>query len=66
MGLRAAITSLLVLFLAGTFGGAFVGVLVPLSLAFEAVENRPDCLLARGVASGDVEELLGGLWALTS
>ena len=30
------------------------------------VENSLDCLLARGMASGDVEELLGGSWALMS
>ena len=30
------------------------------------VENRTDRLLAQGMASGDVEELLGGSWALTS
>ena len=42
------------------------GVLVPLCFALGAVKNRPDRLLARGVASGDVEELLGGSWALTS
>ena len=48
------------LFLVGTVGGAFAYVLVPLCLAFEAVENRPDRLLARGIAGGDVEELLGG------
>jgi len=29
-------------------------------------ENLPDYLLTRGVAGGDVEELLGGLWALMS
>ena len=47
-------------------GGAFTGALVPLCLALETVEDRSDCLLARGMAGGDVEELLGGLWALTS
>ena len=57
---------LLVLLLDGTIGGAFTGVLVPLCLAFEAVKNRPNRLLAWGVAGGDVEELLCGSWALTS
>ena len=57
---------LLVLLLARMVGGAFAGVLVPLSLAFEVVKNRPDRLLARGMASGDVEELFGGLRALLS
>ena len=47
-------------------GGALAGVLVPLCLAFEAVEDRSNHLLARGVAGGDVEELLGGSRALTS
>ena len=46
-------------------GGAFASVLVPLRLAFEAVEDRSNHLLAQGVASGDVKELLGGSWALT-
>ena len=30
------------------------------------IEDHSDRLLARGMAGGDVEELLGGLWALTS
>jgi len=47
-------------------GGTFAGVLVMLCLALEMVEDRSDCLLARAVASGDVEELLGGSWTLTS
>ena len=57
---------MLVLLLAGTVGGAFTGVLVSLCLAFEAVENCPDRLLARGKAGGDVEKLLGGSQALMS
>ena len=57
---------LLVLLLDGTIGGAFTGVLVPLCLAFEAFKNRPDRLLARGVAGGDVEELLADSRTLTS
>ena len=61
-----ALMSLHVLLLAGTVGGAFTGILVPLHLALEAVEDRSDRLLARGMASGDVEELLGGSRALTS
>ena len=55
-----ALAPLLVLLLVGMVGGVFAGVLVPLRLAFEAVENHPDCLLARGVSGGDVEDLLGG------
>ena len=58
--------SLLVLLLIGAVGGTFAGVLVPLCLALEAVEDRSDRLLARGVVGGDVEELLGGSWALMS
>ena len=65
-GHERALAPLLVLLLVGTVGGAFAGVLIPLCLAFEAVENRPDRLLAQGVAGGDVEELLGGLRALMS
>ena len=57
---------LLVLLLGKTIGGAFTGVLIPLRLALEAVKDRSDCLLTRGMAGGDVEELLGGSWALTS
>ena len=53
-------------FFVGMVGGAFAIVLVSLCLAFEAVENCPDRLLAQGVAGGDVEELLRGLWALMS
>ena len=44
-GHEQALAPLLVLLLAGLVGGAFIGVLVPLSLAFEAVKNRPDRLL---------------------
>ena len=65
-GHERALTPLLVLPLDGTVGGAFAGVLIPLHLALKAVEDRSDCLLARGVAAGDVEELLGGSRALTS
>ena len=61
-----ALVPLLVLLLAGTVGDAFVGVLVLLCLAPEAVEDHFDRLLARGMAGGDVKELLGGSWALTS
>ena len=61
-----ALTSLLVLLLVGVVGGAFAGVLVPLRLALGMVENRSDHLLTRGVAGGDVKELLGGSWALAS
>ena len=52
--------------LVGVVGGAFAGVLVPLCLVFETVKNRPDRLLARGVAGGDVEELLSGSRTFTS
>ena len=62
---RGALAPLLVL-LAGTVGGAVAGVLVPLGLAIEAVEDCSDRLLARGVAGGDVEELLADSRTLTS
>ena len=65
-GHERALAPLLVLLLVGAVGGAFAGVLVPLCLTLMAIKNRPDRLLARGVAGGDVEELLGGLRALTS
>ena len=65
-GHERALASLPVLLLAGTVGGAFVGVLVPLRIAFEAVEDRSDRLLARGKPCSDVEELLVGSRALTS
>ena len=61
-----ALVPLLVLLLVGAVGGAFTGVLVPLCLALGAVENRPDRLLTRGMAGGDVEKLIGGSRALTS
>jgi len=57
---------MLVFLLVGTVEGAFASVLIPLRLAFEVVENRPDRLLARGMAGGDIEELLGGSRALAS
>ena len=47
-------------------GGPFASILVLLCLALEVVEDRSDRLLARGMAGGDVEELLSGSWALTS
>ena len=65
-GHERALAPLLVLLLAGTIGGAFTGILVPLCLAFEVVKNCFDSLFARGIAGGDVEELLGGSWALMS
>ena len=58
--------ALLLVLLAGTVEGAFAGVLVPLRLALGTVKNRSNRLLARGMAGGDVEELLGGSWALMS
>jgi len=57
---------LLFLLVVGEIGGAFASVLIPLCLALRAVKNCPDRLLARGMAGGDVEELLGGSRALTS
>ena len=41
-----ALTPLPILLLARMVGGVFIGVLVPLCLAFEAVKNCPDRLLA--------------------
>ena len=65
-GHERALTPLLFLLLGGTIGGAFVGILVLPRLALEAVEDRSNHLLARGMVGGDVEELLGGSRALTS
>ena len=65
-GHERALAPLLVLILVGTVGGAFVDVLVPFCLALEAVEDHSYHLLTRGMAGGDVEELLGGSRALTS
>jgi len=56
----------LLVLLVGVVGGAFTGVLVPLHLALGAVKNCSDRLLTRGMAGGDVEELLGGSRALAS
>ena len=61
-----ALALLLVLLLDGTVVGAFAGVLISFRLALEAVEDRSDRLLAQGMVGGDVKELLGGSWALTS
>ena len=61
-----ALTLLLVLLLDGMVRGAFAGILVSFCLALEAFEDRSDCLLARGMAGGNVEELLSGLRALMS
>ena len=61
-----ALVPLLVLLLTGTVGGTFAGVLIPLCLALEVVKDRSNHLLTRGMDGGDVEELLGGSWALTS
>ena len=46
--------------------GTFVGVLVPLCFASGAIENCSNHLLAGSVAGRDVEEFLGGPWALAS
>ena len=45
-GHERALMPLFVLLLVGMVGGAFVGVLVPLCLAFEVVKNHLDRLLA--------------------
>jgi len=66
IGHERALTPLLVLLLAGMVGGAFAYALVLPRLALEAVEDRSDCFFTRGIAGGDVEEFLGGSWALTS
>ena len=65
-GHERALAPLLALLLVWAVGGAFTSVLVPLRLALEAVKDRLDRLLTRGMAGGDVEELLGGSRALTS
>ena len=65
-GHEQALAPLLVLLLGGTIRGTFAGVLVSPCLALGVVENHPDHLVARGMAGGDVKELYGGLWALTS
>ena len=65
-GHNQALASLFVLLLDGTVGGTFTDVHILLCLDFEVVEDRSDRLLARGVAGGDVDELFGGSWALTS
>ena len=65
-GHEQALMPLLVLLLDRMVGGAFASVLILFCLSLETVEDHSDCLLAQGVAGGDVEELLGGSWALMS
>ena len=65
-GHERALAPLLGLLLVGAVGGAFVDGLIPLFLALGEVKNCPDRLLTQGMAGGDVEELLGDSWALTS
>ena len=65
-GHERALVPLLALLLDGMVGGTFADVLALLRLALEVVEDRSDCLFARGMAGGDVEELFGGSRALTS
>ena len=65
-GHEQALVLLLVLLLVGTIGGAFTSIFVLLHLAFDAIKDRSNHLLARGMAGDDVEELLGGSRALTS
>jgi hypothetical protein len=59
---RAYRSWLVLLLLSRAVGGTFTGILVLLGLAAGAVEYRSDRFLARGVAGGDVVELLGGSW----
>ena len=61
-----ALAPLPVLLFDRTIGGALSGVLIPLRLAFEVVKDRSNHFFARGMAGGDVEEFLGGSWALVS
>ena len=63
---RALALLLFVLLFSGTIGGTFAGVLVPPRLAIEMIEDRSDRFFARGLASGDVKEFLGGTRALAS
>ena len=56
----------LVLLLIQTIGEAFIGVLVPLCLASGAIKNCSNRLLAGSLAGRNVEEFLGGPWALMS
>ena len=65
-GHERAPTPFLVLLLIRTVGGAFINVLIPLRLASRVIKNYSNHLLAGSVASRDVEEFLGSLWALTS
>ena len=57
---------MLVLLFGRTIGGAFAGILVLPCLALKVAEDRSDRFFARGMAGGDVEEFLGGSWALAS
>jgi hypothetical protein len=55
---------LLVLLLLRAVRGAFASILFSLRLTAGAIDNHSNRLLARGMVGGDVEERLGGLWAL--
>ena len=55
---------LLVLLFGRTIGCAIADVLVPPCLGIEAIEHRSDHFFTRGMASGDVQEFLGGSRAL--
>ena len=61
-----ALALLFFLFLGGTIGGAFAGVLIPLHLALKAVEDRSNRFFARGMVGSDVKEFLSGSQALGS
>ena len=63
---RALMSLLFVLLFGGTIGGTFTDVLIPPRLAIETIEDCSDRFFARGMASGNVLEFLGGSWALTS
>jgi hypothetical protein len=67
-GHEQALVPLLVvvlLLLTEAVGGTLIGVLVPLCLAFRAIEDCPHRVLAKGVANGNVEELLSSPWAFS-
>jgi hypothetical protein len=53
-------------FLGVTARATLISILLPLLLALGVMEDGSHYVLARGKVGGNVQELLGGVWALAS